>query len=215
MAVAPTQSYNYAQPQPNTQYLPPQYQYQPSAQHHQYKIDLYGPSGKDAQGNDLESVINLIAAWGGGSPEVAIARLHQHLIAEQDRLAAIVDYTKALEQESVSMYQILENPVNTGTWLQYLEFHANELPLVRQFRSQYPQEGFDVYMKWLYSISQDQAPQQPTPAQARSSVNGWENAALGTPQPISSSPQQFNNPVQLLRALDGGHFGAAFQSLAN
>ena len=204
---------NYSQSLPSAQ---PQYS-QPSRQYSP-KLDLNAPSGKDSQGNPLASVIELINSFGGGSPELAIARIHQQLILREDQLGEVVAYTQALEKEAIQMGEILSNPESTGKWLQYQEFHLAQLPEVINFRNAYPEATFEQYYDYLVKSNQPQAHEQRPPAPL-----GYEYA----PEPQRPTFNQMNmgvgqgsggqvatRKIDLLRQMDNGHFGQFFSQLA-
>lgn len=150
---------------PNPTSVQPQYSPQVTSPTRQYspKLDLNAPSGKDSQGNPLASVIELINSFGNGSPELAIARIHQQLIHREDQLGEVVAYTQALEKEAIQMGQILSSPENTGYWLQYQEFHLAQLPEVINFRTAYPEATFEQYYDYLVRSSQPQGQVQERP----------------------------------------------------
>lgn len=174
------------------------------------KIDLNAPSGRDSQGNPLASVIELINAFGDGSPELAIARIHQQLITREDQLGEVVAYTQALEKEAITMGNILKDPESTGYWLQYQEFHLNQLPNVQAFRAQYPQATFEQFYEWLRQTSQVQQTPQGYPQPQQPTFNEL-NMGLGT----SANPTNGRlNPLDILRKMDTGHFGQFVSQLA-
>lgn len=242
LAVAPVQpnypmeylAQNYSAPQgfglPQiSQPLVPQYT-NPQQPQRQFKIDLNAPSGKDSQGQPLASVLELINSFGDGSPEVAIARIHQQLIHREDQLGEVVAYTKALEDEAIRMGQILSNPESTGWWLQYQEFHLNELPQVQQFRAAYPEATFDQYYEWLRQSNQPQAQNQaPTQGQYFPEVDPEFGEYAPRVQQQTPTFNQMNmglaqapvqgrtgslHPSELLRVIDSNHFGQLFNQLA-
>lgn len=207
---------NYSQSLPSPQ---PQYsQASPQARSHQFKIDLNEPSGKDSQGNPLASVIELINSFGGGRPELAIARIHQQLILREDQLGEVVAYTQALEKEAIWMGEVLSNPENTGKWLQYQEFHLAQLPEVINFRNAYPEATFEQYYDYLVKSNTPQGQSERPPAPL-----GYEYA----PEPQKPTFNQMNmgvgqgsggqvatRKIDLLRQIDSGHFGQFFSQLA-
>jgi hypothetical protein len=200
-----SQSLTSPQPQLSPQYSP--------------KLDLNAPSGRDSQGNPLASVIELINSFGGGSPELAIARIHQQLIHREDQLGEVVAYTQALEKEAIQMGTILSSPENTGYWLQYQEFHLAQLPEVINFRTAYPQATFEQYYDYLVQVNTPQAPAQRPPAPL-----GYEYAPEPRQQPTfnqmnmgvgqGASGQIPTRKIDLLRQMDSSHFGQFFSQLA-
>jgi hypothetical protein len=125
-------------------------------------------------------------------------------------LGEVVAYTQALEKEAITMGNILKDPESTGYWLQYQEFHLNQLPNVQAFRAQYPQATFEQFYEWLRQTSQVQQtpqgysqPQQPTFNEL--------NMGLGT---SANSTNGRLNPLEVLRKMDTGHFGQFISQLA-
>lgn len=166
----------------------------------------------------MASVIELINSFGGGSPELAIARIHQQLIHREDQLGEVVAYTQALEKEAIQMGEILSNPEATGKWLQYQEFHLAQLPEVINFRNAYPEATFEQYYDYLIKSNtpqaQDQRPPAPlgyeyAPEPARPTFNQM-NMGVGQ----GSGGQVATRKIDLLRQMDNGHFGQFFSQLA-
>ena len=149
---------------------------------------------------------------------MAIARIHQQLITREDQLGEVVAYTQALEKEAIQMGNILKDPESTGYWLQYQEFHLNELPQVQAFRAQYPQATFEQYYEWLRQSNQVQVDNRP-PAPL-----GYEYAPepqptfnqmnMGVGQGATGPINGRLNPLEILRKMDGGHFGQFVSQLA-
>tara|TARA_R110000868_G_scaffold377881_1_gene643244 strand:+ start:411 stop:1091 length:681 start_codon:yes stop_codon:yes gene_type:complete len=208
-SVAP--NYSQSLPSPQPQYSQASRQYSP-------KLDLNAPSGKDSQGNPLASVIELINSFGGGSPELAIARIHQQLILREDQLGEVVAYTQALEKEAIQMGEILSNPESTGKWLQYQEFHLAQLPEVINFRNAYPEATFEQYYDYLVRSNQPQGQVQERPP----APLGYEYAPEPTPTfnqmnmgvGQGAGGQVATRKIDLLRQMDNGHFGQFFSQLA-
>ena len=228
MAVAsqqanPIQEYLALNSVPNS-YLPsqtlaqPQYSQAYQAPQYSPKLDLNASSGRDAKGNPLASVIDLINSFGDGSPELAIARIHQQLIHREDQLGEVVAYTQALEKEAIWMASVLASPENTGYWLQYQEFHLAQLPQVIEFRRAYPTATFEQYYDYLVQSNRPQAQPERPPAPL-----GYEYAP--EPQPTfnqmsmglaQGAPQGGGRTrmVDLLHKIDTGHFGQFANQLA-
>lgn len=176
------------------------------------KLDLNAPSGRDSQGNPLASVIELINSFGNGSPELAIARIHQQLIHREDQLGEVVAYTQALEKEAIQMGNILSTPENTGYWLQYQEFHLAQLPEVINFRNAYPQATFEQYYDYLVKSNQPQLQPQ---YQGEPSVQPTFNQMdMGVGNGAASQGGGRGRMVDVLRYLDTNHFGQAISQLA-
>jgi len=115
------------------------------------------------------------------------------------------------------MGNILKEPNATGHWLQYLEFNLNEIPIVRSFRSQYPQATFEQYYQWLLDRNKVQGQPQGSPqGQPQFEMQGQPafnqlNMGYGQSAPANVRP---SSPIDVLRQIDTGHFGQFIQQLA-
>jgi len=205
---------NYLQSQTSVQ---PQYSQASPTPQYSPKLDLNAPSGRDSQGNALASVIELINSFGGGSPELAIARIHQQLILREDQLGEVVAYTQALEKEVTEVLApILATPEATGKWLQYQEFNLAQLPQVIEFRTAYPQATFEQYYDYLVQSNRPQGQAQPQgqgyeyQTQPQPTFNQM-NMGLGQGATQGSRGTRMTD---VLRQMDTGHFGQFVSQLA-